>query len=193
MFLRKFVKTKFDTSLKGYLSSSFDDEDENDCDDEIVEKIAHDTVEAIMSSESSNQNNFEIYDDDNEPISSETIKVTSNNKNNIIDDNEFSKNHHFVKNDHENIKKLITNEINTKHFNDLSDRPQLDIKRKKTDTETVNDCIIEFLKSRIKPEQENYRRHFLLSLLPDIEQMNNTQFRHFRRKVDELIDDILEK
>ena len=38
----------------------------------------------------------------------------------------------------------------------------------------------------------NYKRLYLFSLVPDIEQMNDNQFRKFRRKVDEAIDEIMD-
>ncbi|CAG9770214.1 unnamed protein product [Ceutorhynchus assimilis] len=52
--------------------------------------------------------------------------------------------------------------------------------------------LLQYIKSRKQREPENPRRQFLLSLLPDLEQMNERQMRFFRSKVSGLIDDILD-
>ncbi|VEN38223.1 unnamed protein product [Callosobruchus maculatus] len=45
-------------------------------------------------------------------------------------------------------------------------------------------------KQKMADETENPRRYFLLSLLPELEELPETQFRQFKRKVLELIDDL---
>lgn len=42
------------------------------------------------------------------------------------------------------------------------------------------------------PHREQYRKHFLLSMLPEVNQMTNDQMRKFKRKMLDAIDDILE-
>lgn len=64
-------------------------------------------------------------------------------------------------------------------------------KKKNTQVHTADDCIINYIqsKSAIKqPNEDNAKKLFLLSLLPDLEEMSTVQFRAFRRDVGNLID-----
>lgn len=54
----------------------------------------------------------------------------------------------------------------------------------------VDSCVMDYLRKK-QVDSDNPKRLFLLSLLPDLEQMNNEQMRQFRCKVSELIDQIL--
>nr|CAH7722830.1 unnamed protein product [Callosobruchus chinensis] len=45
-------------------------------------------------------------------------------------------------------------------------------------------------RQKVTDERENPRRYFLLSLLPEVEELPETQFRQFKRKVLGLIDDL---
>ncbi|XP_031345627.1 uncharacterized protein LOC116172534 [Photinus pyralis] len=89
-------------------------------------------------------------------------------------------------------------------FTENASRPEV---RKRMDSYSIQKSIEPPKKKRkiYKPEQramncikliergrENYRRHFLLSLLPDLEEMNMGQFRVFRQRVCQLIDAIVE-
>lgn len=56
----------------------------------------------------------------------------------------------------------------------------------------VNSYVMDYLRQK-QVDSDNPKRLFLLSLLPDLEQMDNHQMRHFRCKVSQLIDDILTK
>lgn len=58
-----------------------------------------------------------------------------------------------------------------------------------TDSE-VDSYVMDYLRQK-QVESDNPKRLFLLSLLPDLEQMDNHQIRQFRCKVSELIDEIL--
>lgn len=63
-------------------------------------------------------------------------------------------------------------------------------KKKKTQVDTADDCIINYIQSKSNkpPKEDNAKKLFLLSLLPDLEEMNTVQFRAFRRNVGNLID-----
>nr|XP_018900764.1 PREDICTED: zinc finger protein 765-like [Bemisia tabaci] len=53
--------------------------------------------------------------------------------------------------------------------------------------------VIDYVKNKMKEtEQESHRQQFLLSLLPDVNEMSNSQFRSFRQNVCSLIDTILQ-
>lgn len=66
-------------------------------------------------------------------------------------------------------------------------------KKKKTQVDTADDCIINYnqSKSNKPPNEYNAKKLFLLSLLPDLEEMSTVQFRAFRRDVGNLIDKTL--
>jgi hypothetical protein len=55
----------------------------------------------------------------------------------------------------------------------------------------VDTCVMEYIISKQQSERENYKQKFLLSLLPDLEQMNDKQMRQFQTRVSLLIDEIL--
>ncbi|CAI6377109.1 unnamed protein product [Macrosiphum euphorbiae] len=63
-------------------------------------------------------------------------------------------------------------------------------KRKKTQVDTADDCIINYIQSKSNkpPNEDNAKKLFLLSLLPDLEEISTVQFRAFRRDVGNLID-----
>lgn len=65
-------------------------------------------------------------------------------------------------------------------------------KKKNSNTITsVDECVIDYIKAKQRTSEENTKKLFLLSLLPDLNEMNYTQFRKFRTQVNVLIDDIL--
>lgn len=61
----------------------------------------------------------------------------------------------------------------------------------------ANQCYIDYTKSKKQnsqiedPQREDYRKQFLLSMLPEVNQMTNNQMRKFKRKMLDAIDDIL--
>jgi hypothetical protein len=55
----------------------------------------------------------------------------------------------------------------------------------------VDTCVMEYIKSKQQSKKDNSKQQFLLSLLPDLEQMNDRQMRQFRTRVSVLIDEIL--
>lgn len=63
-------------------------------------------------------------------------------------------------------------------------------KKKQTQVDTADDCIINYIQSKSNkpPNEDNAKKLFLLSLLPDLEEMSTVQFRAFRRDVGNLID-----
>lgn len=64
-------------------------------------------------------------------------------------------------------------------------------KKKKTQVDIADDCMINYIQSKStikRPNEENAKKLFLLSLLPDLEEMSTVQFRAFRRDVGNLID-----
>lgn len=70
--------------------------------------------------------------------------------------------------------------------------------RRKRKPDTVDDGIMEYFKARKanlekKSEHEDPKRMFLLSLLPDMKAMSESQTRTFKRRVLALVDDILEE
>lgn len=78
--------------------------------------------------------------------------------------------------------------------------PSTDIgsNRRKRKPDTVDDGIMEYFKARKanlekKSEDEDPKRMFLLSLLPDMKAMSESQTRTFKRRVLALVDDILEE
>lgn len=73
----------------------------------------------------------------------------------------------------------------------LNEPPQKKQKMEEIDAEQY---IINYITSKKKEsvQDNNAKRHFLLSLLPDLECMNSAQFRTFRHQVCTLIDEILE-
>jgi secreted Zn-dependent insulinase-like peptidase len=52
--------------------------------------------------------------------------------------------------------------------------------------------VINYIKAKKASQLENYRQQFLVSLLPDVEEMDARQFRKFRKRVSDLIEEILE-
>lgn len=50
---------------------------------------------------------------------------------------------------------------------------------------------MDYINAKQRPPDENPKILFLLSLLPDLNEMNTTQFRKFRSQVNGLIDNIL--
>lgn len=67
-------------------------------------------------------------------------------------------------------------------------------KKNKTQVDT-DECIINYIQSKSsqQPTEDNAKKLFLLSLLPDLEEMSTAQFRTFRRDVVDLIDRSLEQ
>jgi hypothetical protein len=55
----------------------------------------------------------------------------------------------------------------------------------------VDNCVMEYITSKQQSKKESSKQRFLLSLLPDLEQMNDRQMRQFRTRVSLLIDEIL--
>lgn len=64
-------------------------------------------------------------------------------------------------------------------------------KKNSNNITSVDECVIDYIKAKQRTSEENPKKLFLLSLLPDLNEMNNTQFRKFRTQVNVLIDDIL--
>lgn len=55
----------------------------------------------------------------------------------------------------------------------------------------VDECVIKYIRSKTESIESNPRRFFLLSLLPDVEEMDSNQFRSFRQQVINLVDNTL--
>jgi len=91
----------------------------------------------------------------------------------------------------------ITEEIPSTSTNNIVENKVVDIepplKKKKNSNNitSVDECVIDYIKAKQRTSEENPKKLFLLSLLPDLNEMNNTQFRKFRTQVNVLIDDIL--
>jgi hypothetical protein len=64
--------------------------------------------------------------------------------------------------------------------------------KKNCDKLDVDQYVINYIKAKKASQLENYRRQFLVSLLPDVEEMDATQFRQFRKRVGDLIEEILD-
>jgi hypothetical protein len=64
--------------------------------------------------------------------------------------------------------------------------------KKISDKFDVDQYVINYIKSKQDTQLESYRRQFLVSLLPDVEEMDASQFRLFRKRVGDLIEEILE-
>lgn len=62
-------------------------------------------------------------------------------------------------------------------------------KKKKIQPTTADEMVVDYI--RAKTSSDNPRKHFLLSLLPDVDEMTTTQFKSFRREVVNLIDRIV--
>lgn len=70
------------------------------------------------------------------------------------------------------------------------------LKKKKTNNLDLTDkCFISYIntKKHNLKQEENPRKQFLLSMLPDVNQMTEVQMRKFKRKMLDVIDDILEE
>lgn len=65
-------------------------------------------------------------------------------------------------------------------------------KKKKTQVDT-DECIINYIQSESsqRPNKNNPKKRFLLSLLSDLEEINTAQFRTFRHDVVNLIDSLI--
>lgn len=92
----------------------------------------------------------------------------------------------------------ITEEIPSTSTNNIVENKVVDVepplKKKKNSNNitSVDECVIDYIKSKQqRTSEENPKKLFLLSLLPDLNEINNTQFRKFRNQVNVLIDDIL--
>ena len=68
----------------------------------------------------------------------------------------------------------------------------LEENKKKCDKLDVDQYVINYIKAKKASHLENYRRQFLVSLLPDVEEMDASQFRQFKKRVGDLIEEILE-
>lgn len=64
--------------------------------------------------------------------------------------------------------------------------------KKQCDKLDVDQYVINYIKAKKASQLENYRQQFLVSLLPDVEEMDARQFRQFRKRVGDLIEEILE-
>ena len=64
-------------------------------------------------------------------------------------------------------------------------------KKKRKKNTDVDECVVNYIRSKTESRESNPRRLFLLSLLPDLEEMDNNQFRAFRQQVITLIDNTL--
>ena len=62
-------------------------------------------------------------------------------------------------------------------------------KKRKKNTD-ADECVVNYIRSKTESKGSNPRRLFLLSLLPDLEEMDNNQFRAFRQVIT-LIDNTL--
>lgn len=76
--------------------------------------------------------------------------------------------------------------------NELSTQGLKEENKKKCDKLDIDQYVINYLKAKKASQLENYRRQFLVSLLPDVEEMDASQFRQFRKRVGDLIEEILE-
>lgn len=76
--------------------------------------------------------------------------------------------------------------------NELSTQCLKEENKKKCDKLDVDQYVINYIKAKKASQVENYRRQFLVSLLPDVEEMDASQFRQFRKRVGDLIEEILE-
>lgn len=56
---------------------------------------------------------------------------------------------------------------------------------------TADEIVVDYIRSKTMASNDNPRKHFLLSLLPDVEEMTTTQFKNFRREAVSLIDRVL--
>lgn len=63
--------------------------------------------------------------------------------------------------------------------------------KKRNKAADVDECVINYIRSKTESRESNPRRLFLLSLLPDVEEMDSNQFRSFRQQVINLIDNTL--
>ncbi|KAK9505847.1 hypothetical protein O3M35_009820 [Rhynocoris fuscipes] len=80
---------------------------------------------------------------------------------------------------------------NEEFSNHNSYKDNIEPEKKKRKFENSHNNNIYYKNSISNEHQENYRKHYLISLLPDVEEMNSQQFRLFRKKVDEIIAEIL--
>lgn len=110
---------------------------------------------------------------------------------NVVDD-EFNETDE-VENTEENISESTAESLNmTKASNEQVFTPKF--KKKKTNTsDMVDQCFIDYIttKKQNNKKEEDHRKQFLLSMLPEINQMTDIQMRKFKRKMLDVIDDIL--
>ena len=76
--------------------------------------------------------------------------------------------------------------------NELSTQGLKQENKKKCEKLDVDQYVINYIQGKKASQLENYRRQFLVSLLPDVEEMDASQFRQFRKRVGDLIEEILE-
>lgn len=109
---------------------------------------------------------------------------------NVIDD-EFNETDE-VENTEENGFESTADSLNmTKSSNEQVFTPK--VKKKKTNTSDVADqCFIDYINTKKQNcKKDDPRKQFLLSMLPEINQMTDIQMRKFKRKMLDVIDDIL--
>ncbi|XP_011187038.1 uncharacterized protein LOC105215005 isoform X1 [Zeugodacus cucurbitae] len=135
---------------------------------------------------------------------SESRVVTNNqNKNSIINSNC----------NYEQSEVLSQDEFNSIYLNDIPQNSANECKRGRAsdkdnppDSRKHSSTKLDFPAKRLKISQvathsqdqertgdEDYKRQFMLSLLPDLEEMNNEQMRKFKFKVSALINNIFQK
>lgn len=97
---------------------------------------------------------------------------------------------HDNTNDDGNISSVSANITNVQSIQNPMGPPK---KKKKTQI-NADEYMINYIQSKSShcPNEDNPKKHFLLSLLPDLEEMSTTQFRIFRHEVVNLIDRVLE-
>lgn len=84
-----------------------------------------------------------------------------------------------------------TQPIHNKMLNNIGQQKS---NKKKTDNEIdVDRCFIDYFNNKKHKPNDSADKIFLLSLLPDVEQMIQTQKRRFKREVLAVIDSILEE
>lgn len=74
---------------------------------------------------------------------------------------------------------------------EFNDESPLKKKIYKSDINSMDPNVLKYYKEKRCSEDENSKKQFLLSLLPDINEMNRTQYRMFRSQVNKLINSIL--
>jgi hypothetical protein len=81
--------------------------------------------------------------------------------------------------------------INVNEDSEQTRAPPLKKMKKENVRLYVDTRVMEYIKSKQQSKKDNSKQQFLLSLLPDLEQMNDRQMRQFRTRVSVLIDEIL--